>query len=128
MLRLYLKGQTADGKSRSRAEPFRTMYFMDPLHTVSEMGETCVVFEPALDVTKVSVLHGELGRALKSAAPLVLDAGRVERVDTAALQLLAAFFRAADAAGLTVRWQCVSPPLREATELLGLAEMLGHRT
>ncbi|HEY9130587.1 MAG TPA: STAS domain-containing protein [Dyella sp.] len=53
-----------------------------------------------------------------------LDATAVARVDTAAIQLLVAFQRAAGAAGRTVRWQGVGAPLREAAALLGLEQTL----
>jgi anti-anti-sigma regulatory factor len=53
-----------------------------------------------------------------------LDAGAVERVDTAALQLLAAFRRDAAAKGHDTRWLGASEALHEAAGLLGLARML----
>jgi phospholipid transport system transporter-binding protein len=53
-----------------------------------------------------------------------LDATAVERVDTAALQLLVAFHRDALARGGKVAWAGVSTPLREAAERLGLAQAL----
>ena len=53
-----------------------------------------------------------------------LDATAVERIDTAALQLLAAFHRDAHARGKTIAWFGVSTPLREAAERLGLTQAL----
>ncbi len=53
-----------------------------------------------------------------------LDATAVERVDTATLQLLAAFHRDALARGGKIAWAGVSTPLREAAERLGLAQAL----
>ncbi len=53
-----------------------------------------------------------------------LDATAVQRVDTAALQLLAAFHRDAQARGETIAWVGVSTPLREAAERLGLTRAL----
>jgi ABC-type transporter Mla MlaB component len=58
-------------------------------------------------------------------APLsTLEAIGVERVDTAALQLLVAFHRDAQARGRTVAWNGVSAPLRDAVERLGLTKTL----
>ena len=53
-----------------------------------------------------------------------LDASAVERVDTAALQLLVAFHRDALARGGKITWAGVSTPLREAAERLGLTKAL----
>jgi anti-anti-sigma regulatory factor len=58
-------------------------------------------------------------------APLsTLDAIGVERIDTAALQLLVAFHRDAQARGTKVAWSGVSAPLRDAAEKLGLTKTL----
>jgi phospholipid transport system transporter-binding protein len=58
-------------------------------------------------------------------APLnTLEAIGVERVDTAALQLLVAFHRDAQARGGQVAWAGVSVPLRDAAERLGLTKTL----
>ena len=54
----------------------------------------------------------------------LLDGAGVARVDTAALQLLAAFHREADARGHEIRWTGVSDALREAAGQLGLAGLL----
>ncbi len=56
--------------------------------------------------------------------PVILDAAGVQRVDTAALQLLAAFVRDRRLAGRTVRWQTPSPALAAAVRLLGMSSML----
>lgn len=53
-----------------------------------------------------------------------LDGAGVERVDTTALQLLAAFRREAVARGHQTCWTGASDTLREAAELLGLARLL----
>jgi phospholipid transport system transporter-binding protein len=62
---------------------------------------------------------------LALAAPLsTLEASGVERVDTAALQLLAAFHRDAQTRGRQVAWAGVSASLRDAAERLGLTKTL----
>jgi len=55
---------------------------------------------------------------------IVLDGGAVERVDTAALQLLVVFQRELDARHRVPAWQSASPVLTEAAEVLGLTEIL----
>jgi len=56
--------------------------------------------------------------------PVILDAAAVQRVDTAALQLLAAFVRDRRLAGRTVRWQSPSAGIETAARLLGMGSML----
>lgn len=53
-----------------------------------------------------------------------LDGAGVERVDTAALQLLVAFRREATARGQAPAWLGVSDVMREAAGVLGLAQAL----
>jgi ABC-type transporter Mla MlaB component len=59
-----------------------------------------------------------------SAGAVVLDGSQVERVDTAALQLLLLFRREAVARDCTVSWHGASGALGEAAALLGLAQTL----
>jgi anti-anti-sigma regulatory factor len=55
---------------------------------------------------------------------IVLDGGAVERVDTAALQLLVVFQRELDARRRAPTWQSASPALTEAADVLGLTQIL----
>lgn len=70
-----------------------------------------------------AALKAELLGALKAGA-IVLDGGQVERVDTAALQLLVLFRRELDARGGRLHWRGTSDALNEAAGLLGLAQLL----
>lgn len=101
---------------------------MNGVQVVRQAGETQLVFEPVLDITGARHLYHELDDLLASAKALVLDASGVQRIDTAALQLIAAFCRAARDAGLPVQWRDASPVLRDAAALLGLEEALGRLT
>ena len=53
-----------------------------------------------------------------------IDASAVQRIDTAALQLLAAFVRDLRADGRVVEWTECSTALRRAADSLGLADAL----
>jgi ABC-type transporter Mla MlaB component len=53
-----------------------------------------------------------------------LDGRAVERVDTAALQLLTILRRELDKAGATLTWSGASAALNDAASLLGLAKLL----
>ncbi|HEX7815944.1 STAS domain-containing protein [Dyella sp.] len=68
-------------------------------------------------------LRDELIAALERPS-CMLDATATIKVDTAAVQLLAAFRRAASASGRKVSWHGVGEPLREAVALLGLEQTL----
>ncbi len=68
-------------------------------------------------------LMAELLRALDERL-IVLDGQAVERIDTAALQLLALFRREVGVRGGTVSWREPSAALHEAANLLGLGTLL----
>ena len=55
---------------------------------------------------------------------MVLDAAAVTRIDTAALQLLAAFVRDRRLTGGLIKWHGVSEELTNAARLLGMDAML----
>lgn len=55
---------------------------------------------------------------------IILDGGAVERVDTAALQLLVVFQRELDARGHAPNWQAASAVLTEAADALGFTQTL----
>jgi anti-anti-sigma factor len=78
----------------------------------------------SLDISMAAALHQTLKKALESGAPITLQVHKVERADTAALQVLAAFMRAARARGITVSWNAPSASLRRSAQLLGLAQEL----
>ena len=69
-------------------------------------------------------LRDDLGAALQTSAPLVLDASAVRRVSTSALTLLLAATRDARERGLLVSWVSVPEALREPAQHLGLAQAL----
>ena len=56
---------------------------------------------------------------------VTLDAGAVQRIDTACLQILAAFVRERDAAKHPVKWLAVPDSLTERARLLDLGDLLG---
>jgi anti-anti-sigma regulatory factor len=82
----------------------------------------------ALDVDlrmgAASALREALLGLLAAGVPVELDGAAVAQVDTAALQVLAAFSRDARAAGLPVAWTGVSDPLRRGVSVLGLHALI----
>ena len=71
----------------------------------------------------LAALHTELVAALPGGA-IELDGSQVERVDTAALQLLVMLRRALDGRDGSLAWRGSSAALDNAAGLLGLAKIL----
>ena len=84
---------------------------------VVTLGSNCTVKDAA-------ALRQSLCAVLNSEAAVVIDVGAVDRIDTAAIQVLCAFVRqrAADSHG--VIWRGIPAAVREAARLLGVSEML----
>jgi phospholipid transport system transporter-binding protein len=89
----------------------------------SAADAACVRLPADCRMAAQAALKAELLGALGANA-IVLDGGQVERVDTAALQLLVLFRRELDARGGTLGWHGASDALNEAAGLLGLVQLL----
>jgi ABC-type transporter Mla MlaB component len=77
-----------------------------------------------LGIEQAGELKEQLSRRLHDAAVVRLDASRVERVHSAALQLLCLFCRERRAAGRHVEFVAPSASLLSAATLLGLSPLL----
>jgi phospholipid transport system transporter-binding protein len=75
-------------------------------------------------VRESAMLRADL-LSLLSADEVTLDVGAVERIDTAALQIVFAFVRDRRIAGAAVNWSGDSEGFSEAARLVGLDSMLG---
>lgn len=84
---------------------------------VVALASNCVVKDAA--AFKVS-----LCAIADSDEPVVFDAGSVERIDTATIQLLCAFVRDRVGRNKTVVWQGASAALQESARLLGVQTLL----
>lgn len=73
-----------------------------------------------LRIAAAPALRDTLLAALATGGSVEIDGGAVAQVDTAALQLLAAFSRDAKAAGHPVTWTGVSDSLQRGVAVLGL--------
>ena len=76
-------------------------------------------------IETADALKKELLVRLDGTSPVSIDASHVGRIDTACLQVLAAFARDCRAAGREVEWVGTSPALNDSARLLNLASMLG---
>lgn len=77
-----------------------------------------------LDNSTAQALHSELRDVLDSGSPVSLHGSAVERVDTAALQVITALFLYADANKRTITWQSPSATLVRSAVLHGLDEWM----
>lgn len=80
---------------------------------------------PDLGIETAAELKEKLQPQLAASGPVVIGAGEVKRVHTAGLQVLAAFAHSRKQAGFATRIDPCSDTLRDAAQLLGVAELLG---
>jgi len=90
-----------------------------------QQDRTRIAFAPVLDVASAVELKKQLEKIFRRKAPFELDGSAIERVDTAILQVLVAFYRESRDREIDLDWVEVSDPLRNASSLLGLTRELG---
>jgi phospholipid transport system transporter-binding protein len=78
-----------------------------------DLGKSCGIRQGA-------ALKQQLLEVLEAPGAVVIDPRAIERIDTAALQLLYAFERDRLAAGRSVTWRAPSPAFTQAMTTLGL--------
>lgn len=91
-----------------------------PTRKPQEQQVTTIVCDESLDIAMARAWSTTLQQALAAQRPIVFAAEQVERVDTAALQLLCAWFQDARASGLDVQWRKPSEALCAAARLVDL--------
>lgn len=95
---------------------------------MSGTDKTVITCPNSLDISMVAEFSNELRTALDAKQDIQFQANAIERADTAALQLLCAFFLDAQADGLNVDWLEPSDALVGAANQLGLATHLSLKT
>lgn len=91
----------------------------------SKQKETKVVVLPnRFTIAEVANVKHKLEVALDSGCTVSIDACSVERVDTAALQLMVAFWSVAPAEGVEIVWDKPTDVFRASAADLGLARLL----
>lgn len=83
-----------------------------------------IKLQSQLGIQIVSDLKAELETALASGEDIVLDASGVERVDSAALQLLVSLMQYAALKKCSVKWCEPSSVFLETVDLMGLKSAL----
>jgi len=89
--------------------------------------KTRISFGPVLDVAGSGELKKQLEKVFRRKPPFELDGSAIERIDTAALQVLVAFSHESRGRKIELTWADVSDSLRNASTLLGLTQELGIR-
>jgi len=91
---------------------------------MTDSGNEVLVLEASVDITTVNDLCERSLSALVEGQELIIDASGVERIDAAALQWLAAMFRAAEVKGMRCGWQAISDAVIDTAQLCGLHQTL----
>jgi ABC-type transporter Mla MlaB component len=86
-------------------------------------GSALVLSSPT--IRTITDLQAELAERLDESGTVEIDGTAVDRVDTAGLQLLAAFVRDLRYDGRGVEWIGCSEALKKAAHSLGLSAALG---
>ena len=92
--------------------------------TVALASESVLRLPPQCTIRDATQLLGQLMLRLEHSAPVYIDAAKVERIDTAALQLLVAFLADRRARRRAVVWLECSDGMMRAARALGLTGAL----
>lgn len=83
------------------------------------------IFPPEALISDAAQLKSALTPLVGAAAVVRLDVSALQRIDSAALQILCAFLRERRSRKRATEWQGVPAVLRQAASLLGLSAELG---
>jgi anti-anti-sigma regulatory factor len=86
-------------------------------------GRPLVLTSPT--IRTINSLQAQLAERLDESGNVQIDGSAVDRIDTAGLQLLAAFVRDLQAEARSVEWLGCSTALRRSANALGLGAALG---
>lgn len=90
-----------------------------------ELAQSSMECEAYLDIASVGELHARLTSLITTKQAVTIDVSKVERIDTAALQTLSAFVKAAHENNIPFTWyEQPSQAFRNAAKLLGLTGIL----
>ncbi len=91
---------------------------------VKKSGREPVVLVAQLEIKTIASLVEQLLPVLSLDGPVVIDAAKLESVDSAALQVLVAFANSARARALALEWRGTTSVLKEFSELADLDRYL----
>ena len=91
---------------------------------LGEEPTTVISFGKVLGISTVNELYCSLKQSLESGLTIELDASCVERIDTAALQLLCAFVGDSTSSRRRIQWRCPTQALIASAKLLQINGLL----
>jgi ABC-type transporter Mla MlaB component len=94
-----------------------------PPEPVEKLSTTLALAAECM-VSDAGSLKENLAALLDQPLPVTLDITALQRIDTAGLQVIAAFVRERTGHGRSVEWQGTAPVLTTAARLLGLTSLL----
>lgn len=97
---------------------------MDLVQISEGPTETRVAFGAAVEISVTRILYTQLTPLLARPVALAVDAGQVERIDAAGLQLLFCLSQSAHQRAIPLRWHAVSPVVRQAAQRAGIDSAL----
>ena len=77
-----------------------------------------------IDISMVNSLYDALKLLLNEANSVIIDAGEVKRLDTAAMQLLLSWYNESQNRNIKVTWKNAQGIFTNSAELLGLSKLL----
>jgi anti-anti-sigma regulatory factor len=91
-----------------------------PVRVKQQKTQTHVSLHSSVGIAQVQELYQLLSPVIARGLPVVLDASKVERIDTAVLQLFAVFSQSLQKKGVPLRLKKASDAFFLSSELLGL--------
>lgn len=88
------------------------------------MSDEVVDFGEMLTIANVGEIYAQLLALMADGKSVSLDCSKIERIDTAGLQLLLAYAKEAENQSLPLDWQAPSESFVQSASSLGLASML----
>ena len=91
-----------------------------PVRVKQQKTQTHVSLHSSMGIAQARELYQLLSPVIARGLPVVLDASKVERIDTAVLQLFVVLSRTLQKKGVPLRLRKVSDTFSLSSELLGL--------
>jgi ABC-type transporter Mla MlaB component len=114
----------APKRKAARAKPAAKPVSKPAATPVAQPPPTSLTLAAECLVAEASSLKAQLARLIDEPLPVTLDISALQRIDTAALQLITAFVRERAGHGRPLQWHGTAPVLASAARLLGLTMLL----
>lgn len=84
-----------------------------------------IVLDEVLHISQLDVLYQVLSSNLDTHKQIKIDASKVEKVDGVSLQTLGSFYQSAQREKIDISWIALSDTFKDASELLGVNNLIG---